>query len=32
VVLSTWLGLYAVTDGIILVKRVLPQHSRRQLD
>jgi hypothetical protein len=32
VALSTWLGLYAVTNGIALVKLVLSQHYRRQLD
>lgn len=32
VVLSTWLGLYALTFGIVLLKLVLPQHYRELLD
>jgi uncharacterized membrane protein HdeD (DUF308 family) len=32
VVLSTWIGLYALTNGIVLLKLVLPQHYRELLD
>lgn len=32
VVLSTWIGLYALTNGILLLKLVLPQHYRELLD
>jgi uncharacterized membrane protein HdeD (DUF308 family) len=32
VVLSTWLGLYALASGIVLMKLVLPQYYRELLD
>jgi uncharacterized membrane protein HdeD (DUF308 family) len=32
VVLSTWIGLYALTSGILLLKLILPQHYRQLLD
>jgi uncharacterized membrane protein HdeD (DUF308 family) len=32
VVLSTWTGLYALTNGILLLKLILPQHYRELLD
>ena len=32
IVLSAWIGLYALTLGIVLLKLVLPQHYRELLD